>query len=131
MGKNNVALTRRGTNALMRRTEPVNSYVTPVADIYETGDAYVVKLDLPGATQEAINLSVEPNLLTVRATLHSLVPATAQMVLQEIGRKSYFREFRLGEGIDTAKIHAEFEDGVLTITLPKVESLRAKEIRIQ
>lgn len=131
MGKNNVALTRRGTSALARRVEPINSYVTPVADIYETGDAYVVKLDLPGATKEAINISVDQTMLSVRASLSPLHRENAQMLFNEIGVKNYFREFRLGDGIDRTKIRAEFLNGVLTITLPKVESLRAKEIRVQ
>lgn len=131
MGNNNVALTRRGTNALTRRVEPVNSYVTPVADIYETGEAYVVKLDLPGADHDALTISVDQNTLTVRAALLAFHREHAQMIVEEIGRKSYFREFRLGEGIDRDKVRADFVNGVLTITLPKMESLRAKEIRIQ
>lgn len=131
MGKNNVALTRRGTSALARRVEPVNLYVTPVADFYETGEAYVVKLDLPGATKEAINISVDQTMLSVRAPLSPLHRENAQMLFNEIGVKNYFREFRLGEGIDRTKIRAEFLNGVLTITLPKVESRRAKEIRIR
>lgn len=131
MGHNNVALTRRGESALTRRVEPVNSYITPVADIYETGDSYIVKLDLPGATKEAINISVEPGTLTVRASINVFHRENARMLFCEIGTKSYLREFRLGDGIDSNNVHAEFLNGVLTITLPKVESLRVKEIRIQ
>ncbi|HWP82327.1 MAG TPA: Hsp20/alpha crystallin family protein [Bacteroidota bacterium] len=130
MGNNNVALTRRVTSSLAQRVEPFHASVTPVADVYETGDAFVVKLDLPGATKESISISVDPNSLSVRASVQPHHQETASLLHNEIGVKNYQRDFNLGEGIDHNGVKAEFVDGVLTITLPKTEWLKAKEITI-
>jgi HSP20 family protein len=130
MGKNIVALTRRAPNSLARRIEPFDARITPTADVYETGDAFVVKLDLPGATKESISISVEPSTLSVRATVQPHHHESASLLSHEIGNKHYHRDFNLGEGIDQNGVKADFLNGVLTITLPKTEWMKAKEIKI-
>jgi HSP20 family protein len=111
--------------------EPAAGVVTPVADVYETGEAFVVKLDMPGVTKESITLSVDPQYLSVRASLTNTHGENARFLLNEMGAKQYVREFKLGEGIDHRTVQAEFLNGVLTITLPKTDAFRAKEIHIQ
>ncbi len=105
--------------------------VEPVADIYETADAFVVKLDMPGSSKEEIKLSIEPNRLTVRGTVGAQYGEDAKVFFSEIGRKNYVREFNLGNGVNHDAIDAQYENGVLTITLPKTEHVKAREIQIQ
>jgi HSP20 family protein len=121
---------RKETNALMKRPESIELDVAPLADLFEVADAFVVKLDMPGATKESINLSVEPNQLTVKAIVLSYHNDDAKLLFSEISRKSYLRRFNLGNGINIDKILAQFEDGVLTITLPKTDEVKAKTIQI-
>ena len=102
----------------------------PVADIYETHDAFVVALDLPGAAKESIQVMVERGQLAVRGRVHPRPVSTVRMVHREIGWNAYERSFKLGPGIDESQITAEFSDGVLTITLPKTEESKARQIRI-
>jgi HSP20 family protein len=104
--------------------------VEPVADIYETADAFVVKLDMPGSSKEEIKLSIEPNRLTVRGTVGVQHGEGVNVFFSEIGRKNYIREFNLGNGVNHDAIDAQFENGVLTITLPKTEHVKAREITI-
>jgi HSP20 family protein len=122
--------TRKETNALMKRPESIELVVAPLADLFEVADAFVVKLDMPGATKESLNLSVEPNQLTVKAIVLSYHNDDAKLLFSEIIRKNYLRKFNLGNGINIDKILAQFEDGVLTITLPKTDEVKAKTIQI-
>jgi len=128
-GKNWIV--RRGNSALTRRSETTESFITPVADIYETADAFVVKLDMPGATKESISVGVEPGNLTAKGVVGEYHGQNANLILSGISRRSYFREFNLTEGIDHKDVEAEFEDGVLTIRLPKSEKMKTKEIPIR
>jgi len=124
------AIIKKESGALMRQPESIERIVTPVADVFETADAFVVKLDLPGATKGSIHLSIEPNLLTIKAKIVNEYKEGSKFIFNEIGRKSYFREFNLGDGVNYEKIAAQFEEGVLTITLPKTDAVKARIISI-
>ena len=64
--------------------------VEPVADIYETADAFVVKLDMPGSSKEEIKLSIEPNRLVVRGTVGAQHGEGENVFFSEIGRKKLY-----------------------------------------
>lgn len=117
------------TQPALTRYELSERVVPPVTDIYETADAFVVKLDLPGATKESIKLQVEPRKLVVQSSIATT--DSMNLLYSEIGRKRYYREFNIGDGINIDGIQATYEDGVLTITLPKTEEMKAREIKIQ
>jgi HSP20 family protein len=127
----NDALVRRTSSALAKRYELVERIITPVADVFETPDAFVVKLDMPGVTKEAVTVSVRPGRLSASGAIGPLHQQDAHLLCGEIGRKSYSREFNLGEGVDQEDVEAQFEDGVLTIRLPKTEDMKAKQIPIK
>jgi len=132
MDTNNTGdLIRRPSNALAKRPEPLETPVTPVADIYETADAFVIKLDMPGAVKNSISVIVEPGILAVKGRIDSLHRESGKLVFSEIGHRSYARRFNLGDGVDSGNIAAVFENGVLGITVPKTESLKAHEIIIK
>ncbi len=126
-------------DALMRRPEgavqhvPVlpERIVTPVGDLFEIAEAFVMKLDMPGAVKESIHLSVGSDRLAIRASVAAPHPASSQLLFSEISHKKYLREFNLGDGIDRDKIEAQFADGVLTILLPKTEAIRPRTIPIR
>jgi len=114
----------------MKRQEMVETIVTPVADIYETADAFVVRLDMPGTTGENIKLDIDPNRLSIRATVGTSMKPGMAFLLNEIGQKVYHREFNLGDGIDLDHVSAAYTDGVLTITLGKTDAMKSREIRV-
>lgn len=128
--KNETALVRRGNHALMRRTERPEEIVTPPADVFETGEAFIVRIDMPGAVRESIQVHVESGFLVVRGSTEELHQENARIVLNEIPRKSYHRKFGLTDGVRSDGIEAEFEDGVLTVVIPKSDDFKAREIRI-
>ncbi len=94
--------------------------MAPRADIFETTDAFVLLLDIPGAKRDAVSVTLEKEQLVVTASLE-----------REIGESSYFRAFNLGNGIDRNIVDARLEEGVLHITLPKLEEARPKHIEVK
>ncbi len=132
MDTNNTGdLIRRPSHALAKRPEPVEPPVTPVADIYETAHAFVIRLDMPGAVKDSISVIVEPGVLAVKGKVESRHQESGELVFSEIRRRNYARTFNLGDGVDSGNIEAQFENGVLGITIPKTESLKAREINIK
>ncbi len=124
-----VSVHQRDNTALMTRPEPVAT-VTPFADIFERDDAYVLMIDMPGASKDSINITVDAQSLVVKASPAMVVNSDAKMLHNEIPNAEFFRRFNLTSGIDRDRVEASYENGVLTITLFKNEELRPREIRI-
>ena len=102
----------------------------PTADVYETSDAFVVMLDLPGVQKEGISLLHEKGELKVKAVAPAGQPSDMKVLVREVRPATFFRTFTLGEGIDTGSIDARFESGVLTVKLLKSATSRSREITI-
>jgi HSP20 family protein len=128
---NNGFLIRRPSTALAIRSEPLEPPVTPVADIYETSDAFVIRLDMPGALKESISVVIEADTLSVQGKAEMTHLKSAVLLYGEIGTRSYARRFGLGDGLDRGAVEARFENGVLEVTIPKAESLKARLIQIK
>ncbi len=126
-----VALVRKASDALARRMEPLEDFVTPAADIFETPDAFVLKVDMPGVQKESISVQIEPGELQIKGLIDQLYKEPANLVYSEIRKASFYRRFNVGNGIDADKIHASFDDGVLTVILQKNESIKVREIPIK
>jgi HSP20 family protein len=126
-----VALIRRGSTALAKPMEPLEDFVLPAADIYETSEAFVLNIDMPGVKKESISIHVEPHKLQVKGILNQLHGDNVNIVYGEMRKASYYREFNIGNGIDTDTIEAMYQDGVLTMILHKNESMKAREIPIR
>ena len=101
----------------------------PTADIYETQDALCVVLEMPGVAKEKVDIRVEEGVLKVEGRLDFSKYQGLQPLYTEYNVGNYSRSFRLSSKIDHNKIAADLKDGVLTLTLPKVEE--AKPITIQ
>lgn len=102
----------------------------PAVDIYETEDALTVVADLPGVAAEDIETDLRDNLLTLTARTRK-AQGDWKPLYTEYQEGHYTRTFRLGQHIDQAKISAAFKDGVLTLTLPKAESVKPRKIQVK
>ncbi|WAC67165.1 Hsp20/alpha crystallin family protein [Agrococcus sp. SL85] len=98
-------------------------------DLYRAGDRYVVHVDLPGVDPGSIALDVDASTLTIQAERTLGAADGAQWLAQERPAGRYVRQLSLGSDIDQDAIHAAYEHGVLTLTIPVAE--RAKPRRIQ
>ncbi len=112
------------------RTRDVCCFV-PRADIYEQDDQIVIVADVPGASEELIEISLEKNVLTLNAYVDQEVPEGYSLRLAEYEIGDYQRSFRLSNEIDRDKIEASVKDGVLRVYLPKASEARARKISVK
>ncbi|MEA3216829.1 MAG: hypothetical protein QOJ19_2985 [Acidimicrobiia bacterium] len=100
-------------------------------DAYRHGDSFVVHLDLPGVDPASIELSVEQHVLTIEAERHWQTVDGDQLVANERRQGTFSRQLFLGDALDTENIHASYENGVLTVTIPVAERAKPRKIQVQ
>jgi len=101
-------------------------------DVVQRPDEIVVKASVPGVKPETIDLAIEDNILTIRAERKpDFEDEKSVYLIQERPTGSFYRALRLPETVDANKIQSTYENGVLTINLPKAEEKKRKPIRIQ
>src|SRR5579883_2992222 len=110
-------------------TIPARVFV-PTADIYEDRDTLKVILEMPGVEKGNIEVRVEEGVLSVEGRLDLSKYRGLQPLYTEYNIGNYSRSFRLSNAIDQDKIGAELKDGVLSLTLPKLEQTKPRTIRI-
>jgi len=99
-------------------------------DAYRVGDEYVVQFDLPGIARDSIDVSVERNVLTVRAERTPVAVENAQVQVSERPRGKFSRQLFLGDTLDTTQIAADYIDGVLTLRIPVSEKAQPRKITV-
>ncbi|MDH6434683.1 MULTISPECIES: Hsp20/alpha crystallin family protein [Streptomyces] len=99
-------------------------------DAYRSGDDFVVHFDLPGVDPETIELDVERNVLNVRAERRVPAPEGAEMIVAERPTGSFTRQLFLGDTLDTERIDASYDVGVLTLRIPVAEQAKPRRIQI-
>ena len=106
----------------------------PPANIIEKADQYKIELAAPGMEKADFNVTLDGKILTIGAQKKAeTATENEKMIRKEFGYKSFKRSFTLDEKIDAANISARYENGILTLELPKKEEVKsgAKEITIQ
>ncbi|MGW2787650.1 Hsp20/alpha crystallin family protein [Streptomyces populi] len=100
-------------------------------DAYREGEEYVIALDLPGVAKDAIDIDVERNMLTVKAERRPVAKADdVQMELSERPLGVFSRQLVLADTLDTERITADYEAGVLTLRIPIAERAKPRKIAI-
>jgi len=110
-------------------TAPIRTFV-PTADIYEDKDSLKVILEMPGVEKDNLNVRVEDGVISVEGRLDLTKYRGLQALYTEYNIGNYSRTFRLSNAIDQNKIGAELKDGVLALTLPKVEKAKPRTIPV-
>ena len=115
------------TKAELTQTRPV--FVPPV-DIYETEDALILLADMPGVSNDGVEIHLEDNELTIRGKVKDQPKGTTTLY-SEYRSGDYFRRFTLSNIIDQDKIEAVMKDGVLKVVLPKAEAAKPRQIKVK
>jgi len=110
-------------------TRQQERYAVPPVDIYEKEDALTVIADLPGVSASGLSVHVEQGVLTISGKVD--VDPSMDLLRREFELTSFYRQFRISETIDTEKIQATLKDGVLCLTLPKVERAKPRQIPVE
>jgi len=111
------------------KTIPARFYV-PYTDIYETEDALIVVMEIPGVDKDRIDIKIEEGTLLMEGRIDFDNYADMQPVYTEYNVGHYSRRFSLSSKIDQDRISARMEDGVLTLKLPKAEEAKPRKITI-
>lgn len=117
-------------------TRPVGmgavSTATPAIDMYQTDDDLIVKVLLPGLKKDDVDITITDNLLTLRGDFkHQEEQEGASYHIREQQYGAFERAIRLPTDVEVEKSNAVFENGILTITLPKAEAVKPKTINIK
>ena len=110
-------------------TVPSRTFV-PTADIFETEAALTVVMEMPGVDKSNVDISVEDGVLIVQGRLDFSKYEGMQPLYTEYNIGHYRRSFSLSNKIDQDKIGAEMKDGVLTLSMPKAEEAKPKQIKV-
>ena len=119
----------RLTQALVN-TLGTNAHPTAIPmDAWRDGDEFVVELDLPGVTPGSIDVDVERNVLTVKAE-RPVRANDAQLISAERARGVFSRQLFLGDALDTEKVAASYEHGVLRLRIPVAEKAKPRKVEV-
>lgn len=99
-------------------------------DAYRSEGEFVVHFDLPGIDPDTIDLDIERNVLTVKAERRSPAPEGAEVIAAERPAGVHTRQLLLGDTLDTERIDASYDAGVLTLRVPVSEKARPRKIKI-
>jgi HSP20 family protein len=101
-------------------------------NVWETDDAYLATLMAPGLDEHTINVTIHEETLAIEGTLGFEAPKGARAVVwQEFGPAKFRRSLRLGASIDASKVEALYHNGLLTLTMPKAEHSKPRQIQVQ
>lgn len=102
----------------------------PLVDLYETHDSYVISAELPGLSRQDFDIALERNTLTLKGRRPEAGVSPQRYQQLECGQGPFSRSFRFANDIDTDSINAEFTDGILTITVPKLPKPEPRRIDV-
>ena len=111
------------------KTVPARYYV-PTTDIFETEDALIVVMEIPGAEKQAINVSVENDVLRVESRIDYSKYEGMEPLYTEYNIGHFARSFALSNKIDQQQISAELDEGVLTLRLKKAQQAIPRRIAV-
>lgn len=104
-------------------------FVAPDVNIYETKDGYLLEAEMPGVNKDGLEITLEGHEITITGHRANEV-ISGEALFRERHAASYRRVFDLDPAIDTAKISARMNQGVLALTLPKSEAVKPRKISV-
>jgi len=99
-------------------------------DLYRDGDHYVLNADLPGIDPGSVDVDIDGQLLTIRAERTPRSDEGIKWLAHERPSGSFLRQFNLGDGIDTERISAHYDNGVLSVMIPITEKAKPRKIEV-
>jgi HSP20 family protein len=121
----NTTVENRSTNHRAVRDE----YVAPEVNIFETKEGYVLQAEMPGVNKAGLEITLEGTEITLIGRRTS-EPIKGEALFRERQTADFRRVFELDPAIDTTKISATIDQGVLTLTLPKSERVKPRKITV-
>ena len=112
--------------------KPYQGSAYPKVNVYEFEDKVGIVAEIPGLDKKQLNVEVEEGILTISGDKHNTFEDEGAKVLRrELKQSSFKRSFELGEQLDGDNINASFKDGVLSVSIPKVEPEKPKKTSVK
>ena len=108
---------------------PAEEFISPKIDICETKDGYVLEAEMPGVNKDGLEITLENNELAIIGR-RSSGTVSGEPLFHERSAAHFRRVFELDPAIDTGRINAKVNQGVLTLTLPKSEQVKPRKIAV-
>ena len=99
-------------------------------DAYRRGDEFLIHLDLPGVDPDAIELTVEKNVLTIKAERRFEPEEGDEPVISERPQGTFTRQLLLGDSLDTDSLEADYDQGVLTLRIPVAQAAKPRRVQV-
>jgi HSP20 family protein len=103
----------------------------PAVDIFETDEVLTVMAEMPGVSQEGLQIDLKDNQISITGEVPALPGSAERMLLKEFETGRFHRQFNLSEVIDQNKISAHLKNGILRVVLPKVEKIKPRKIEVR
>ena len=114
-----------------RRGNAPDAVLRPPVDIHETEDGIVLRADMPGVTKDRLELRMDGNTLLIEGTIGIAPQDQMAALYADIRATTYRRQFVLSNELESARIEANLQQGVLTVNIPKRAELRPRRIEVQ
>ena len=112
------------------QSQDKDTVMMPPVDVIEDSTGITLYADLPGLSKDKLNMQIESDTLTIEGELSLDTPANLQASRAEVNFPRYRRSFTLSKELDTEKVTAEFNQGVLKVRIPKTEHAQPRKIPI-
>ena len=106
-------------------------FVVPPVDVFEDESGITLLADLPGVSRDRLGVRVDGESLILEATASTIQPDNMELVYGEAEYPSYRRQFTLSRELDASRIEASLKDGVLKLTIPKLEEAKPRRIEVR
>ena len=118
-------------STVQNETRPANGveFVTPEVNIFGKQEGYVLEAEMPGVSKEGLEITLEGNEITIIGHRKS-GPVPGTPLFRESRPADFRRVFELDPAIDTARVAAKMDQGILTLTLPKSERVKPRQIKV-
>jgi HSP20 family molecular chaperone IbpA len=122
---------RAGASREPARTDSPDDTLMPPVDIVEEGNALHIIADMPGVTQDSLDIEVDNNVLTLEGQVQLEMPEGIEAIYAEVRAQRFLRRFTLSHEIDADGIEARIDKGVLHLVLPKKHTHQRRRIEVQ
>ncbi len=117
-------------NNLIEELLESQNYVSPLVNIYETDNEFVLSADMPGVVRKDVKVKVEKDLLIMFGRIDYVNEINKNYILNEQELGNYYRTFRISDSVDQSNIEAKYDNGKLVVNLPKNEKVKPRTINI-
>ena len=117
-------------NNLIEELLETQNYISPLVNIYETDDEFVLSADMPGVVRKDVKVKVENDLLIMFGRIDYVNEINKNYILNEQELGNYYRTFRISDSVDQTNIQAKYDNGKLVVNLTKNEKVKPRTINI-